>query len=387
MFTTILREVIIPAYLEFVLRSREVALSKRSKRLGVPAPVVEVVRRWVGTQHDEQGRERRVPMLAYVVHGEAPRLPGGWQVVASVEHHATGNVVSVSPHFRDTAPSDLLHAPATCDHCGHNRARKVTVVVRDEAGTQYRVGKSCLRDFTGHDLPAVWETFADDLNEWEGGFASRLVPSACEVVALGFAAIRRFGWASANNEHGYTPTAERVRRALSPSPTDVSEVAYATEDDYVRAGVAMEWVATTTDTEGYLANLRSAVLAEATDKHLPLIVSLARAYDRHLEAEARKVEREREREAEVRVPCLTGRITVIGKVVSTDAKENDFGVRYVMTVRDDRGFVVWGTQPSSITVSVGDRVEFTATVERSDRDECFGFYSRPSKAKVIEVAQ
>lgn len=385
MSTTTTPEVCVPAYLEPALRARESALAKRCKRLGLVAPVVEVLRRFIRVVTDELGFQHRVAMLAYVVRGEVPRLAGGWQVVASVEHHATGNIVSVAPYFRDSAPSDLLHAPATCDHCGHNRARKFTVVVRDEAGTEFRVGKSCLRDFTGHDLPAVWETFADDLSVWDDELPPRRNPSVFEVVALAFAVIRAYGWASANNEHGYEPTASRVRFALSPAPKD--ECVEVTGDDYARAGAAIDWVASTTDEAGYLANLRSAVLAEATDKHLPLIVSLARAYDRHLEAEARDAERAREREAEVRVPCLTGRIVIVGKVVSTDAKDNGFGVRYVMTVRDDRGFTVWGTEPSSISVSVGDRVEFTATVERSDRDECFGFFSRPSKAQVLATAE
>lgn len=393
-----LREVSVPAYLETTLREREASLAKRCKRLGVPAPVVEVVSRFVQTRTDDHGRKVSVPMLTYVVRGEIPRLAGGWQIVASVEHHETGNIVSVSPYFRDSAPADLLHAPATCDHCGHNRARKVTVVVRDEAGNQSRVGLSCLRDFTGHDLPAVWETFPDDLNEWEGGFPSRLSRCVAEVVAFAFAVIRTFGWVSSSDETGRTPSHERVRFSLSPSPTaKPDEFATATSEDYERATLAIEWVASTTDTEGYLANLRSAVLAEATDKHFPLIVSLARAYDRKIEAEARDAQRAKEREAEVRVPCLTGRIVVSGTVVSTDTKENDYGVRHVMTVRDDRGFVVWGTepskvllpngQPSGVYLSVGDRIEFTATVEQSDRDECFGFFSRPSKAKVLQVAE
>jgi len=85
----------------------------------------------------------------------------------------------------------------------------------------------------------------------------------------------------------------------------------------------------------------------------------------------------------VRVPCPIGRVTVIGKVVSTDAKDTDYGTRYVMTVRDDRGFTVWGSQPSSLYPEVGDRIEFTASVERSDRDECFGFFKRPTKARII----
>ena len=52
-----------------------------------------------------------------------------------------------------------------------------------------------------------------------------------------------------------------------------------------------------------------------------------------------------------------------------------------MLVKDDSGFKVFGTVPSSISrVSKGDVVEFTATLEPSKDDPKFGFYKRPSKA-------
>lgn len=397
--TVITNEQHAPASYESELRERERKLAKRCERIGVPAPVVEITGHYLRKTKDEHGRERVTPMMTYVVRGERPRLAGGWQVVASVEHYDTGNIVSVSPYFRDSAPTDLLHAPATCDHCGHNRARKMTVVVRDEAGSQSRVGLSCLRDFTGHDLPAVWELFSDDLAfDDERPFGGRLRFSVSEVVATAFAVIARFGWASASAaEEGRTTTKERVSRSLSPSPTDDrSDLAFPTSADYERAALAIAWICATTDTEGYLANLRSAVLAEATDSALGLIVSLARSYERSIERAERDAERKREREAEVRVPCLTGRVIIVGKVVSTDVKDTPYGSRCVMTVRDDRGFVVWGTEPSKILLpngqpcaflSIGDRIEFTATVERSDRDECFGFFTRPTKAKVVALAE
>jgi len=382
------REVIVPAFLEEALRERERVLAKRCARLGVPAPVVEITRRFVAKRTDELGREYVVPTIAYVVHGERPALAGGWQVVASVEHFPTGNIVSVAPYARAYAPTDLLHAPATCDHCGHNRARKWTIVIRSADGTQHRVGKSCLRDFTGHDLPAVWEVFDADLGEWSDDDVASggSIYSLTEIVALSYASIDSHGWAGSTDEHGNrvegVTTRKRVESALRP--IDADDRITTTAEHYARAVRAIEWVSATTDESGYLANLRAVVLAGVTDsKRMGLLVSLARAYDKHLEHAERKAERERERANEVRVPCPIGRVTVIGKVVSTDAKDTDYGTRYVMTVRDDRGFTVWGSQPSSLYPEVGDRIEFTASVERSDRDECFGFYKRPTKASII----
>ena len=382
-------EIIVPAYYEAELVERERVLAKRCARMGVSAPTVEVTRRFMEKRTDELGRECVEPFIAYVVHGERPVLAGGWQVVASVEHFDTGNIVSVAPYAREYAPTDLLNAPATCDHCGHNRARKFTIVIRDEAGVSHRVGKSCLRDFTGHDLPAVWETFDDDLSEWSDDYRSSgggSGESLTRIVALSYAIIEAYGWRSSTDAEGNrvegVTTRMRVDNALRPSKRD--EVVETTSEHCERAVLAIEWVSATTDESGYLANLRSVVLAGVTDsKRMGLLVSLARAYDKYLEHAERKAERERVRADEVRVPCPVGRVTVIGVVVSVDTKDTDFGTRYVMTVRDDSGFTVWGSQPSALDPSVGDRIEFTASVERSDRDECFGFYKRPSKARLL----
>lgn len=374
----------VPSYLISVLLEREAKLAKRCARLGVVAPVVNVIRYWVQTSLNELGVEISTPMAEYEVVGDTPKLAGGWQVVASVQHLSAGNIVSIAPAFRDEPLQGLLNAPATCDHCGHNRARKLTVVVRDEAGNTSRVGTDCLRDFTGHNLPAVWENFSDDFDLSDGDSlrAIREPYSITSVIATALACIAKYGWVKSANDDGSCPTATRTEVAMRGKDNDLDVSA----DDYSRANRAIAWITSTTEDFGYIANLRVAVLSLAYDKNWALIVSLARAFDAHEQSEARKTIREAERADEVRTPCLTGRIQIAGVVVATDIKENDFGIRCVMTVKDDRGFTVWGTTPSSLEPSVGDRVQFTATVERSDRDECFGFYSRPAKASLLATA-
>lgn len=91
------------------------------------------------------------------------------------------------------------------------------------------------------------------------------------------------------------------------------------------------------------------------------------------------------REAEVKVPVVEGRQMIVGEVIKTEEKENDYGWRTVMTVKDDRGFLVWGTMPSGLDAEKGDRVKFAGTVTKSDRDESFGFFKRPAKAERVGV--
>lgn len=103
-------------------------------------------------------------------------------------------------------------------------------------------------------------------------------------------------------------------------------------------------------------------------------------------------------------PCPSGRQTIRGQVIKTECRESQYGTQYKMTVKDNRGFIVWGSIPDSLnlfdvtvkaadgetwpnqeTLKRGDVIEFTATVEPSDRDAKFGFHKRPTKARVISL--
>lgn len=96
----------------------------------------------------------------------------------------------------------------------------------------------------------------------------------------------------------------------------------------------------------------------------------------------------------VPVPLAQGRMMVKGEVLSIKQQESQFGLQIKMLVKAEAGnggwFKLWGTVPSSIVGEVerGSVVEFAASLQRSDNDQFFGFFSRPSKAKVLnrEVA-
>ena len=89
---------------------------------------------------------------------------------------------------------------------------------------------------------------------------------------------------------------------------------------------------------------------------------------------------------------LAGRHTISGILLHTKVEPgytyNSFVTK--MLVRDDRGFKVWGSLPSALHgyVEKGDRITFDTKVEVSNKDECFGFIKRPSKAsfEAVEVA-
>jgi hypothetical protein len=79
-------------------------------------------------------------------------------------------------------------------------------------------------------------------------------------------------------------------------------------------------------------------------------------------------------------PCPTGRVEITGKILTIKLQEGYYGDTWKMLVKDDRGFKVWGSIPSSLHATRGARVTFMAAVEPSRDDDKFGFYKRPTKA-------
>lgn len=88
-------------------------------------------------------------------------------------------------------------------------------------------------------------------------------------------------------------------------------------------------------------------------------------------------------------PVIEGKGTVIeGEIVSLKWKDTPYGYVKKCLVKDARGFKVWGTVPKAIveTAETGSVVRFVANTKTSDNDECFGFFSRPRKAELLNAA-
>lgn len=94
------------------------------------------------------------------------------------------------------------------------------------------------------------------------------------------------------------------------------------------------------------------------------------------------------------LPVIEGHRTVRGIVMSFKSRPSDYGrLPFVqMLVRVDRedgsgAEKLWGSVPSGLRsdkFTRGARVEFTADVERSHSDECFGLTRRPTGGRFIE---
>lgn len=99
-----------------------------------------------------------------------------------------------------------------------------------------------------------------------------------------------------------------------------------------------------------------------------------------------------------------GRVEITGVIVGEKVVDSDFGQVRKITVKDDKGYVVYGTLPAKVEeaiiddfyetvydndkdakiVFVGRRLQFTAALTPSKDDAKFGFYKRPTKPKLLD---
>ncbi len=83
-------------------------------------------------------------------------------------------------------------------------------------------------------------------------------------------------------------------------------------------------------------------------------------------------------------PVAEGRYEMEGEVFTVKWQDSFYGMTQKMGVKFADGNKVYGTVPNNIShVERGQKVKFVAKVERSEKDENFGFFSRPAKAEII----
>lgn len=94
-------------------------------------------------------------------------------------------------------------------------------------------------------------------------------------------------------------------------------------------------------------------------------------------------------------PAPEGRVEVVGEIISVKERDTPYGYEIKMTVAADAGYKVWVTRPRSLDgywdddgeyhagADRGERVKFTATLTRSERDPRFAFGKRPTGAERI----
>lgn len=375
-----MRTVTISAAHVGVIADRVSRLNRRADRLGVPA--VQVT--FGPVRAEANGEFGAYEVVDATVSVDTVRL-AGWEFVGSIDH--SDGIVRSHPNTDFDGLAAFASDPR-CEHCNINVGRKVTYVVRHEDGSVKQVGSTCIKDFLGHSVnTTVWEATSDLLDEAVGwGWGEAPTWSLSGFLALTSAVIRSDGWVSrsVSRERGIPATADTVVSALV-SPSDRTSQRYTglvNDDDRSDAESAIAWAeAQDSEASDYAHNVAVIVSAGVVRPRTDGIAASILATYR------RSQQREFERASRAECPVAHGdKATIIGTVTKVDTKYTEWGAREVLTVQSDAGWLAWGTVPKALAdVEVGERVEFSAVVERSD-DPTFVFFKRPSKARSLAVA-
>lgn len=361
-------------------------LAKRAEKLGVPAPTFEVVKRYVTPYRYLDGREIEVDAIDYIIHGTDVVLGGDWQFVGVIDHFEAGNVVMGNFRFPEVL-AQFQTAPPACAHCGLNRQRKQTLIIRNAVGEVKQVGVACAKDFFGHTPPRVWELFEQEefidrgFNDYDFAERGDTVFPALRVVQDAFRVVAALGFKPTRDADGF-PNPDNTRDLVYKYLREGRPEYPLTQAIIQEANDAFAWITELETDDQFLVNLKQvAKMPWVNKKLMGVLVAIVKAYPRFLKEKA-LAEAKAKADAEL-TAVVEGRQEIVGTVLNRYFKEDGYGGRYVMLVLDDRGFKVWGTEPTAITTKAGYRVKFTATIT-AGRDFGFGFFARPAKAEILD---
>ena len=251
--------------------------------------------------------------------------------------------------------SSSKYAPVgQCAHCG--AYLRYHVILRDDRDQSLiAVGETCASDRFGLSDES-WEARKDDLDRMRGKAAR--------------------GQKRVKVSEEYPEAAELLEECLSEWEDHPAVALWEIEQGRGPREILDRWpsfvidIAAHSFRHGRLTDAQAEAVLDAVPRH-------------------RERMRERREEEASRDPAPEGRHTVEGEVIKYEIRENGYGSRVVITVKTEAGWLAWGTCPKSFRWEVerGDRVRFDAELERSDDDESFAFYSRPTKAELIASDQ
>lgn len=368
-------------------------LNKVTKKLGLdPVRVVsmtpEKTTTYFATKLARQlGIESVRQWFRVEIVGETPKL-SGWAFVAKLDHTEAGNMLRAVPG--ETLPEWARTVESKCDHCGVNRARNATFVVRHDDGRLAQVGSSCLSDFLGHEDPHAIAKLAELLHAFDraivglgdeeesfGGGWKPAVFTLREFLISTAVMIRVDGWKSRGSarEFGGYSTSDAALTYLDPfSKSDrewARKIGEPTDADVAAADAALAWA-----TAEFVESGRS---LSDFEHNVAVVVKLGRVERKTagiaaaiLPCHARALDKLATREKTENVPSeYVGtpgeRVELPVEIVAQIPVESDFGFSLLVKMTDESGNVLSTFYSGSKPVPpVGAKSTLRATVKRHE---------------------
>jgi len=344
-------------------------LNKRAKKLGVAEVSYTIIGEEINKITHVGGEKLEVPEYRtwkiLKVEGQAPKF-AGWEFLGRLDHNEEhGNIFSAVPGKK--IPDQYRNVSRySCEHCNKNIYRTETFVVQHESGEAKQVGRTCIKDFLGHNSPekivawAEWwirfEVLLEDDEDggWDnrgGGRSEKWWERTYDlesVLTYSVACIREYGWVSggeARNDHTKISTSNRVtdniidRHKKLKNWREADQLIYPTDEDKEFAKVARAWVQEMNPEDNdYLGNLKVISSQDYVNgKQWGLAVSMISAYKRHVEKKelAKRTNKKNEWFGEVK-----DKVELTVQVIRVFEIEGTYGVSYLHKMLTEEGYSV-----------------------------------------------
>lgn len=316
------------------------------------------------------GLVRETEVMATVISGSPPCYDG-WTFLARLEWADGGLVVFTAPGVENvTRPTEQK-----CDHCGINRQRNATFVVRHDDGREFQVGSTCLKDFLGWNTNPVWVSIPSDNDLFDEGGFGRVDPtySVLTVLAAAWAVIEVTGYVR-TTDYGSTPTKGVVRDVLDPFNAETRKFAMSLAPKMVEAeSMAIrirDYILSDafSGSNEYVTNLKNLCRSEFVDnRFFGFLVSAPQAWAKGME---RDLIRKAEKDATVNefLGELKERLTLPVTLKSIRFIEGFYGTSDLYTFATDDGHIVkWFSSRTILREADIDRpITLTGTVKKHE---------------------
>ena len=248
------------------LKARFEALNKKAKKLNCD----QVSYKEVGTsiKKVEIGSEKvNIEYTAIEVSGFSPVI-AGWHLDLVIDHTNPGGNVVIAIN-KDLDATAYRSVAATCQHCNKVRSRNFTYLLSNNEGDRMQVGKTCLKDFTGHQSPEDIASFAsmlqttfDEILDDESVFQER--GSASRMLDLR-SYLARVANVYDHDGRYYTKTQALDLSIASTSDAALSNKVIPTDANYAMADAAIAFCSKLDTTNEFQYNLVTLLKGEYFD--------------------------------------------------------------------------------------------------------------------------
>lgn len=355
-----------------VLMNKIEKTNRRARRAGLQESTISIVGSETKTL-PLLGSDTTIKMVVHTVEIEVGfQSFEGWRLVAVLEpiSNTEKNVVLNVPG--EEMP-EMYRTRFVCDHCGIDRKRNRTFVIRHEkSGETMQVGSTCLQSFLPgcglaeyaeglEEVLAAAESsqeLEDDFFEGEEGRKYAFFDTA-EFLAMVMATIAKHGWVSqsAAQAQGKVSTVDTVLEAIfskyqnekiAVSDKEIAEA----KEMLTKAGELLAAKRRLTD---YEYNLLNCVTTDLVQFNQVGILASLPAYLGH---EVVKSQTDGEHLGSVG-DKLTCKVTVNWVI----AQESYYGRILIVNMTDDQGNMLVWFAPATATLKAGDEVTITGTVK------------------------